>query len=76
VPTDADRKIDSPYNTYKVAGLPPTPIATAGGDAITAALKPSGDSYLFYVSDKHGVTYFATTQAEHDRNVQKARNAG
>ena len=75
VPVDADRRIDSPYNTYRVAGLPPTPIATAGGDAIEAALKPSGDDYLFYVSDKHGVTYFATTQAEHERNVQKARNA-
>jgi UPF0755 protein len=75
VPEDADRRIDSPYNTYRVEGLPPTPIATASGAAITAALNPSGDPYLFYVSDKNGVTYFATTQAEHDRNVQKARNA-
>ena len=75
VPTDADRKIDSPYNTYKVAGLPPTPIATASGAALAAALHPANEGYLFYVSDKNGVTYFATTQAEHDRNVQKARNA-
>jgi len=76
VPTDADRKIDSPYNTYKVGGLPPTPIATVSLDALTAALRPSNDTYLYYVSDKHGNTYFATTQAEHERNVQKARSAG
>jgi UPF0755 protein len=74
VPVDADRKIESPYNTYKVPGLPPTPIATASGASITAALNPTGDSYLFYVSDKNGVTYFADTQGEHERNVQKARS--
>ena len=76
VPLDADRKIDSPYNTYRVVGLPPTPIATVSLDALDAALHPSGDPYLFYVSDKNGVTYFATTQSEHDRNVQKARSVG
>ena len=76
VPVDADRKIDSQYNTYRVAGLPPTPIATVSLDALKAALHPSGDTYLFYVSDKNGVTYFATTQAEHERNVQKARSVG
>jgi UPF0755 protein len=74
VPVDADRKIDSPFNTYKVPGLPPTPIATASEDSLKAALNPTADPYLFYVSDKNGVTYFATTQAEHDKNVQKARN--
>ncbi len=75
VPVEADRKIDSPYNTYKFGGLTPTPIATVSASALNAALHPSNDTYLFYVSDKNGVTYFATTQAEHDRNVQKARNA-
>jgi UPF0755 protein len=76
VPIDADRRIDSPYNTYRVAGLPPTPIATVSLDALNAALRPSADPYLFYVSDKNGDTYFATTQAEHERNVQKARSVG
>jgi len=76
VPVDADRKIDSPYNTYRIPGLPPTPIATAGGDTITAALHPADEPYLYYVSDKNGVTYFATTQAEHERNVAKARSVG
>jgi UPF0755 protein len=75
VPVDADRKIESPYNTYRQVGLPPTPISTVSAAALTAALNPSGEPFLFYVSDKNGVTYFATTQGEHDRNVQKARNA-
>jgi UPF0755 protein len=56
VPVDADRKIDSPYNTYKVPGLPPTPIVGVSADALNAAMHPSADSYLYYVSDKHGVT--------------------
>jgi UPF0755 protein len=75
VPADADKKIDSPYNTYKVTGLPPTPIATVSANAISAALNPAPVPYKYYVSDKNGKTYFATTQAEHERNVQKARNA-
>jgi peptidoglycan lytic transglycosylase G len=76
VPTDADRKINSPYNTYKVAGLPPTPIKTVSEVAMRAALNPAPVPYLYYVSDKNGKTYFATTLSEHERNVAKARNAG
>ncbi len=75
VPTDADRKIDSPYNTYKISGLPPTPIKSVSEVALRAALNPAPVPYLYYVSDKHGKTYFATTLAEHERNVAKARNA-
>jgi UPF0755 protein len=75
VPVEADKKIDSPFNTYKVQGLPPTPIETSGANAITAAVNPAPVPYKFYVADKHGKTYFATTQAEHERNVVKARNA-
>ena len=76
MPTDADRKIDSPYNTYKITGLPPTPIKTISEVALTAALHPAPVSYKYYVSDKNGKTYFATTLSEHERNVAKARNAG
>jgi UPF0755 protein len=76
VPVDADKKIDSPYNTYKVAGLPPTPIATIAGPALSAAMNPAPVTYKYYVSDKNGKTYFATTQAEHERNVEKARSVG
>ena len=76
VPTDADRKIDSPYNTYKNQGLPPTPIKTVSEVAMRAALTPAPVPYKYYVSDSHGKTYYATTLSEHEKNVAKARNAG
>jgi UPF0755 protein len=76
VPTEADRKIDSPYNTYKISGLPPTPIKTVSAVALTAALHPAPVSYLYYVADSKGKTYYATTLAEHERNIAKARRAG
>ena len=76
VPVDADKKIDSPYNTYKVMGLPPTPIETITATALAAAMNPAPVPYKYYVSDKNGKTYFATTQAEHERNVEKARSVG
>jgi peptidoglycan lytic transglycosylase G len=76
VPTDADRKIDSPYNTYKITGLPPTPIKTVSEVALRAALGPAPVPFLYYVSDKNGKTYYATTLQEHERNVAKARDAG
>jgi peptidoglycan lytic transglycosylase G len=75
VPVEADKKIDSPYNTYKISGLPPTPIATADANSLNAMLNPAPVPYKFYVADKHGKSYFATTQAEHERNIVKARNA-
>jgi UPF0755 protein len=75
VPVDADKKIDSPYNTYRVQGLPPTPIETVSAKALEAALAPFPAPYKFYVHDKNGKTYYATTQAEHEKNVRTARNA-
>jgi UPF0755 protein len=75
VPVEADKRIDSPYNTYKITGLPPTPIETVSASAITATVNPAPVPYKFYVSDKHGKSYFANTQAEHERNIVKARNA-
>jgi UPF0755 protein len=76
VPTDADKKIDSPYNTYKVLGLPPTPIATVSQNAIQAALHPATVDYLYYVSDKNGKTYYASTLADQERNIARAKAAG
>jgi UPF0755 protein len=76
VPTDADRKIDSPYNTYKINGLPPTPIKTVSEVALRAALLPAPVPYKYYVSDANGKTYYATTLPEHEKNIAKARNAG
>jgi UPF0755 protein len=74
VPTEADRKIDSPYNTYKNMGLPPTPIKTVSEVALRAALSPAPTPYKYYVSDSHGKTYYAQTLAEHEKNVAKARS--
>jgi UPF0755 protein len=70
VPNNADKQIDSPYNTYKVTGLPPTPIMTMTEPALQAALHPADVPYLFYVTGKDGVTYFATTLAEHEANIR------
>jgi UPF0755 protein len=69
--TDADLKTDSPYNTYLNAGLPPTPISNPGIEAIQAALNPTPNNYLYFLSDGHGITHFAVTYAEHVQNKQK-----
>jgi len=71
VPSNADKAIDSPYNTYRVAGLPPTPIMTVTEQSLRAALAPADVPYLFYVTGKDGVTYFATTLAEHETNIRE-----
>jgi UPF0755 protein len=70
-PSNADKAIDSPYNTYLVHGLPPTPIMTVTEQSLTAALHPANVPYLFYVTGKDGVTYFATTLAEHEQNIRE-----
>jgi UPF0755 protein len=76
-PTAADLALDSPYNTYKVTGLPPTPISSVTVKSLQAAQNPSPEPYLFYVlSDKNGKHKFATTQEEHQRNVEEARQKG
>jgi UPF0755 protein len=73
----ADLDIDSPFNTYKYNGLPPTPICNPGEASIQAALAPAETSYLFYViGDKDGHHKFATTPEEHQLNVDAARAAG
>jgi peptidoglycan lytic transglycosylase G len=76
-PTAADLALDSPYNTYKVAGLPPTPISSVTLKSLQAAQNPAPEPYLYYVlSDKNGKHKFATTQEEHQRNVEEARQKG
>jgi len=62
---------DNVYNTYQHEGLPPGPIANPSADAITAVLAPDDSNYLYFVADSSGVTHFAKTYAEHNRNVDK-----
>lgn len=66
-----DISIDSPYNTYKNRGLPPTPIANPGLDSIEAVLEPDNTDYLFFFSGKDGKTYFSKTQEEHEEKKLK-----
>lgn len=66
-----DLAFDSPYNTYRYAGLPPGPIAAPGRGALEAAARPADVEYLYFVSRNDGTHAFARTLDEHNRNVQK-----
>ncbi len=77
--TRADLDTPTPWNTYAVAGLPPTPIANPGLAAINAVLHPEATKDLYFVADGTGGHAFAETLLEHNRNVakwRKIRNAG
>ncbi|MGB3555862.1 MAG: endolytic transglycosylase MltG [Jannaschia sp.] len=64
---------ETPYNTYRIDGLPPGPIANPGPEAIRAALDPEESSFLFFVADGSGGHAFAETLDEHNRNVAEWR---
>lgn len=69
------RRVDldttTPYNTYRINGLPPSPIAMAGENAIHASLNPSDESYLYFVATGDGGHYFSTTLDEHNAAVRR-----
>ncbi len=65
-----DLQFENPYNTRKVAGLPPTPICSPSIAAINAVLNHQITSFNFYLTDNEGVTHFANTLEEHNRNIQ------
>jgi UPF0755 protein len=69
--TVADKKINSPYNTYTHAGLPPHPISNPGIDAINAVLNPTTTDCIYYLHDANHITHCSVTYAEQEANVQK-----
>ncbi len=69
--TKADLNVDSPYNTYRVYGLPPKPICNPGKDAIEAAVHPENSNFLYFVADGTGGHSFAASLNEHNDNVAK-----
>ena len=69
--TIKDLRTYTPYNTYRIRGLPPTPIANPGIDSIRAVLYPANVDYLYFVSKNNGTHYFSTTLEEHNRAVFK-----
>jgi UPF0755 protein len=71
----SDLQFDSPYNTYKYAGLPPGPIANPGVASLQAALHPARSDFLYFVSDNNGHHRFARSPQEHARNVASYRKA-
>ena len=68
--TTEDLKIDSPYNTYKYRGLPPTPISNPGLDSILSAITPIETPYFYFLSDKDGNMHYAKTFSEHKKNKE------
>ncbi|GAB6908180.1 Aminodeoxychorismate lyase [Desulfosarcina cetonica] len=66
-----DLETYTPYNTYKIKGLPPGPIASPGALAIQAVLYPAKSDYLYFVAKGDGTHYFSTTFKEHRRAVVK-----
>ena len=66
-----DLAFDSPYNTYRYAGLPPGPIASPGLEALKASVAPADVDFLYFVSRNDGSHVFARTLAEHNENVRQ-----
>lgn len=69
-----DLGIESPYNTYRNAGLPPGPIANPGIEAILAVINAPDTDYLYYISDSQGNIHPAKTIEEHNANIAKYLN--
>ena len=68
--TTDELALDNPYNSYKYAGLPPTPISNSGLNALRAAVYPEINEYFFFLTSPEGETYYAKTLDEHNKNKQ------
>ena len=71
----SDLQFDSPYNTYRNAGLPPGPICNPGIAALKAAIAPARTDFLYFVADAQGHSRFSATLKEHAQQVQSYRRA-
>jgi UPF0755 protein len=71
----ADMQFNSPYNTYRNAGLPPGPIGNPGRSALEAAMHPAQSDFYYFVADAQGHHRFARTMEEHNKNVAAYRKA-
>jgi UPF0755 protein len=69
--TNQDKQLNSPFNTYKVAGLPPGPISNPGIASLKAALNPSSSPFFYYITDASGINRYAKTLEEHEANIEK-----
>ncbi len=69
--TNKDLTIDSPYNTYKYKGLPPSPIANPGLSSLEAVIHPKDSEYLYYLHDSQGKIHYARDLKEHNQNVRE-----
>lgn len=74
--THEDMQIDSPYNTYRYRGLPPTPIAMVGKDAIDAAAHPLMTNYLYFVAVGDGTHYFSSTYEQQKQAITRYLRKG
>ena len=73
----SDLEVDSPYNTYRNDGLPPTPIAVPGRASLQAAVDPEPGEWLYYVKyEENGAHAFSVTGAEHNRRIAEAKAKG
>lgn len=66
---ESELAAETPYNTYAITGLPPTPICNPGKDSIAAVLNPAASADLYFVANGKGGHVFAATMAQHERNV-------
>jgi UPF0755 protein len=69
----SDYEIDSPYNTYRIPGLPPGPVGLPGRGALEAVANPADVPYLFFVAADSGRHIFTRTYAEHLRAIRMVR---
>jgi len=70
-----DKELDSPYNSYKYGGLPPSPISNPDINALSYAIYPDKTNYYYFVAGDDGKIFYSATYSGHMRNIEKAKNS-